>query len=200
MPLIPGEDHKRVEEYFESLRPDNPVTSHEHRVITPSGEIRWQEWTNHMILDNEGQCVEIQAMGRDITDRKHAEEALRQSEKRIRDIFDAATTVSFIKTDLDGLDTRILEFSRGAENIFGYPRDEVVGEPLGMLYMPESFEGFPRVIESVRKTGKPFTRRVTLTRRSGEPFQALATSYPICDVKGEMTGLLGVCIKLSENP
>lgn len=199
MPLIPQEDYKRVEEYYASLGPHNPVTTIEHRVITPSGEIRWQEWTNRLLLDSEGNMVEGQSVGRDITKRKWAEEALRQSESHIRGIFDAATTVAFIRADLDGLDSSILEFSQGAQNLFGYTPEEAVGEPLGILYTEEGLTGFPELIETVRTTKKPATRRLKMVRRTGEQFSAQATMHVICDVNGDVTGLLIVIFELEED-
>jgi len=79
MPLIPPEDRKKVRAQFDSLGPENPVSTHEHRVMAPNGEIRWHQWTNRSILDDEGRTLEFQAVGRDITDHKRAEEELRQS-------------------------------------------------------------------------------------------------------------------------
>jgi PAS domain S-box-containing protein len=89
MPLIPPEDRKKVRAQFASLGPENPVVTHEHRVIAPNGEIRWQQWTNRAILDDEDRIIEFQAVGRDITDRKRAEEELRKAhdemEKKVKD-------------------------------------------------------------------------------------------------------------------
>jgi PAS domain S-box-containing protein len=198
IPLIPQEDHERVETYFAGLGPKSPVTSIEHRVITPSGEIRWQEWTNRLLFDEQGKVAEGQSVGRDITERKWAEEALRQSEKHIREVFEAATNVSFIRTDADGLDTIITEFSKGAESIFGYSREEIIGEPLGILYTPGSLTGFPTVLETVQRTGRPFSRRLTLVRKNGEEFEAFSTCCPIFDGKGELVGTLGVAIETKE--
>jgi PAS domain S-box-containing protein/putative nucleotidyltransferase with HDIG domain len=47
-----------------------------HRVIKPDGSIGWQEWVEQVIRDEVGAVVEIQSVGRDITDRKQAEENL----------------------------------------------------------------------------------------------------------------------------
>jgi diguanylate cyclase (GGDEF)-like protein/PAS domain S-box-containing protein len=73
MPLIPEEDWKKVKEGLLSLSVKNPVMTHEHRVILSSGEVRWQQWTNRVILDKEGKIIELQAVGRDITERKETE-------------------------------------------------------------------------------------------------------------------------------
>ena len=84
MPLIPEEDHEKVETYFKALSRENPVATHEHRVIAPGDEIRWQQWNNRAVFDGHGEIVEYQAVGRDITDYKRAGEALRESEARLR--------------------------------------------------------------------------------------------------------------------
>jgi PAS domain S-box-containing protein len=76
MPLIPPEHRKNVKAHFDSLGPENPVATHEHQVIGKNGEIRWQQWTNRAIWDKQGVIKEFQSVGRDITNRKLAEEAL----------------------------------------------------------------------------------------------------------------------------
>jgi PAS domain S-box-containing protein len=84
MPLIPPEDHAKVESHLASLSPANPLASHEHRVITSNGEIRWQKWTNRMILDSQGRFIGFQSVGHDITERKLIMEALQKSAEKIK--------------------------------------------------------------------------------------------------------------------
>ncbi|MCC3530654.1 MAG: PAS domain S-box protein [Microcoleus sp. PH2017_22_RUC_O_B] len=78
MPLIPEEDREIFQEQYASLSPQKPVFTCEHRVILPSGEIRTQQWIDRAIFDKNGEIVEYQAAGRDVTDRKQAEIALQQ--------------------------------------------------------------------------------------------------------------------------
>jgi PAS domain S-box-containing protein len=47
-----------------------------HQVMKPDGSIAWQEWTDQAIRDEWGELIEIQSVGRDITERKRAEEKL----------------------------------------------------------------------------------------------------------------------------
>ncbi|MEG4352611.1 PAS domain S-box protein [Microcoleus sp. LAD1_D3] len=76
--LLPEVDREIFQEHYTSVSPDKPVFTSEHRVIVPSGEIRWQQWIDRAIFNESGQIVEYQAAGRDVTDRKQAEIALQQ--------------------------------------------------------------------------------------------------------------------------
>ena len=77
---MPGADQAKVREQFASLSLENPVARFEHRVTGHDtghdGEIRWLAWAGRAISDDQGHRVEIQCVGRDITERKRAEETL----------------------------------------------------------------------------------------------------------------------------
>ncbi len=81
-PLLPEEDKDIPSQHFNSLSRENPVVTYEHRVIAPDGTIAWQQWTDRALFDSDGDYVEFQAVGRDITPQKVVEEALRESEAR----------------------------------------------------------------------------------------------------------------------
>jgi PAS domain S-box-containing protein len=73
--LIPPEAQQNVLEYLQSLY-DNPrIEYFEHQTLTPTG-IRWQRWSDQVILNSEGRIVELQATGYDITERKMAEQTI----------------------------------------------------------------------------------------------------------------------------
>jgi PAS domain S-box-containing protein len=84
LPLILEEDHEKVRDLLSSLSPENPVATHEYRVIAPDGDIRWHQWTERMVLDAQGRLIEFQAVGRDITRRKKMEEALKEGSEKIK--------------------------------------------------------------------------------------------------------------------
>jgi len=91
MPLIPEQDRERVKEQILSLNCENPVGTHEHRVIGPAGEILWQQWTNRAIFDEQGNLAEFQAVGRDISERKRTEESITRAKKDLEQAVDAMT-------------------------------------------------------------------------------------------------------------
>ncbi len=81
---------------------------------------------------------------RDVTERKRAEEAIRESQERFRSVAHAAND-AIISADCSG---RIISWNKGAHTIFGYSEEEALGEPLIML-MPERYrdahqKGFER--------------------------------------------------------
>jgi len=71
--MIPPEDWKLAEAALAELSPDHRTVTYEHRVILPDGAVRWQQWTDQAIYDSNQILLELQAVGRDITDRKLAE-------------------------------------------------------------------------------------------------------------------------------
>jgi len=81
MPLIPEVDQEEVRERLSSLNPKNLTVTYEHRVIRPDGEVGWQQWTDRALFDRQGVLIEIQSVGRDITEIKQAEQTVFQSEK-----------------------------------------------------------------------------------------------------------------------
>jgi PAS domain S-box-containing protein len=76
MPLIPDEDHVKISEHARALGREFPVGTIVHRAILPGGEVRWLEWVNRCLFDDDGEIREYQSTGHDITDRKRAEDQL----------------------------------------------------------------------------------------------------------------------------
>ena len=79
--FIPKEEQKWVTQQIELLTQEKPVLEYEHQVVMPNGNICWLQWTNRTIFDNQGEFVEFQAVGRDVTQRKQAEEMLSKRER-----------------------------------------------------------------------------------------------------------------------
>lgn len=77
------DDRLFVKDQFQQLSPDAPVISYEQKSLTVDGEERWQYWTNRAIYNRQGELIEYQAVGRDISDRKQAEAELKTINDRL---------------------------------------------------------------------------------------------------------------------
>jgi PAS domain S-box-containing protein len=107
MPFILNEDRKRAKRYLAFPTPENPMNTIEHRVVSPEGEVRWQQWTDRAIFDDHGHIMEFQSVGRDITERKRTEEALRSERDKLKALIDGLNRTG-IGIDIVGIDHRIL--------------------------------------------------------------------------------------------
>jgi len=76
-------DARDTSKLLASLTPDQPLLTWEHRLVTNAGENRWEQWRVRAMFDRRGQVLDYQAVGRDITERKRAEEehALLESQR-----------------------------------------------------------------------------------------------------------------------
>ncbi len=80
--FIPEGEHAAVRALLARLSPDEPEVRIENRFMTPQGE-RWMLFTNRALeFDAGGRVLEAQSTGIDITERRHAEEALREADRR----------------------------------------------------------------------------------------------------------------------
>jgi PAS domain S-box-containing protein len=170
--LSPGTFDGTIDAYINTLHPEDralvlgtvpPTVGHElytieYRVIWPDGDVRWLEARGRLTRDENGQAVEMHGVCLDVTERKRADEAHRESEARFRSVTQSATD-AIIAADSDG---RITFWNNGARNLFGYQEDEVLGQPLTLL-MPERYRGaHQRGLERVRSTGDQRTTGKTL--------------------------------------
>lgn len=87
LPLIAEEDRPAVLEKLSRLTSGEVLVATDiHRVLRADGSFGgWQEWVDKAILDEAGQVVEFQSVGRDVTDRMRAEEDLKKSEAKLQD-------------------------------------------------------------------------------------------------------------------
>ncbi len=83
MLYIPDEDQVEVERQLAALGADQPVARVEHRVVLPDGRVRWLQWTDRAVFDEDGQVKEYQAVGRDVTDQRQAELGLRRAREEL---------------------------------------------------------------------------------------------------------------------
>lgn len=85
-PLVHPEDRNERSQIINSLNPENPVGCIEYRVVVDDN-IHWMRWSYRKIFDEEGNLVDLQSVGRDISDRVSAEQALQTRESILRSFY-----------------------------------------------------------------------------------------------------------------
>ncbi|MBV1775764.1 PAS domain S-box protein [Burkholderiaceae bacterium DAT-1] len=83
-PLVYSEDFERVKTEISQLSPSNPVVMIENRVYSGEGKLYWMQFSNRGTFDEAGNLLEIQSVGRDISERKRAEVALNEANADLR--------------------------------------------------------------------------------------------------------------------
>jgi PAS domain S-box-containing protein len=91
LPRIPAADRALVQKHFSTLTKENPVATVTHRIIMDDGQVRWQRWSDRAIFDQNGDLFEFQSVGRDFTEQKNIEDALKESEARYRNVVEDQT-------------------------------------------------------------------------------------------------------------
>ena len=122
--------------YSGSLRDGRESYEIEHRVVRKdTGEIRYVREKCQHVRDAQGRIALSLGMVHDVTGRKQAEEALAASERRFRALLESAAQ-GVIAVDDTG---HIILVNARTEELFGYSRDELIGQPLELL-VPERLQ------------------------------------------------------------
>lgn|GEM_PF-362088 len=129
-PDLAGDERRDLKSWLGEAGPGNPVFDREQHVQRADGEARWVLWTNRAILDYLGEVMEIQAVGRDITQQKEAEQALGKSEvekERYRQNLEA--TFRSIPDAIITVDSlgRVIATNSAAEPLLSVSREQASG-------------------------------------------------------------------------
>ncbi|MBU1275381.1 MAG: PAS domain S-box protein [Proteobacteria bacterium] len=106
--------------------------------IKSDGDKVWLEVTGRFLRGQDGKPEAILGIARDITERRRAEEALRRSEQRYRDLFDSITDMIYTQ-DLQG---RFTSANQATATIFGYQPGELIGRKGADFMLPEHRQAF----------------------------------------------------------
>ena len=122
--------------YSGSVRDGRESYEIEHRVVRKdTGEVRYVREKCQHVRDAQGRIALSLGMVHDVTGRKQVEEALAASENRLRALLESAAQ-GVVAVDDTG---RILLVNARTEELFGYSRDELIGQPLELL-VPEGLQ------------------------------------------------------------
>ena len=128
------DDRSRMLAHWERLFQGGAYRDEEYRIVAKDGRTRWASATWGPIYDETGRQVGVQGSERDITEKKLAEQALRESERRFRELLEGVQLVALI-TDLNGTISFCNDYTL---SLTGWSREEVVGRPARELLDTES--------------------------------------------------------------
>ncbi|MEN6624663.1 MAG: PAS domain S-box protein [Candidatus Sumerlaeia bacterium] len=177
-------DRPAVEETIRRLmQPPHTRISGEQRMMSVIG-VRWVHWESAAVLDEHGRLVEIQSVGRDITERRNAE----QEHLLLAEAVEQAAESIFI-TDLEG----VIQYVNPAfEHMTGISRSQVLGTPHQILRRDRMNNEFYRKLWRTLEAGKIWRGHFTNRRKDGEVFDQLATISPVHDSAGQITHFVSV--------
>jgi PAS domain S-box-containing protein len=122
-PEVHEADRRILKAHFAQLIPEHPSGTIEHRVVLPDGAVRWLQWHDRAFFGDRWVPVEYQSVGRDVTARRTAEEALRRSESLYRTIFETTGTGMLILEE----DGTVAMANHEIELLYGHRKDELEG-------------------------------------------------------------------------
>ena len=191
-PLTTDEDLRNVQENLLTLSPTNPVVIIENKVVSSEGNTHWIQFVNKGFFDLHETLLEIQSVGRDITERKRAEAELLKSESRYRTLVENVNDVLY-SADIDGVVTYI---SPAIERISHYTASEISGKTFINFIHPDDL---PSVISRFVKLleGDITPSAYRLLDKDGSVIHVRTFSRPVYE-EGRQIGLIGVITNITD--
>jgi PAS domain S-box-containing protein len=164
--------------------------------VRKDGSRFWADVVISRVNDGNGKLVGFTKVTRDLTDRRRAEEQLRQAEERLRLMIESVQDYAIFMLDREG---RVATWNRGAQNIKGYTAQEIVGQHFSRFYPPEEISaGKPeRELEVASSKGR-FEEEGWRIRKDGSRFWANVVLSATRNRDGVLIGFTKITRDLSE--
>ena len=164
--------------------------------VRKDGSRFWASVVVDRINDADGELVGFAKITRDMTDKRKAQQALLEAERRFRILVQGVTDYAIFMLDPDG---KVTNWNAGAERIKGYTPEEIVGSHFSRFYTAEDFDaGVPtRAIETARATGR-YEAEGWRVRKDGTRFWASVVLDAIRDDQGELIGFAKITRDMTE--
>ncbi|MGD0547557.1 MAG: PAS domain S-box protein, partial [Terracidiphilus sp.] len=154
------------------------------------GSLYTEEMRIAQIRDSQGGVSGYLAIKRDVTEKRSAEEA-----QALLASIVASSEDAIYSTDLEGT---ILSWNRGAEALFCYTSQEILGKSVRILSRPEPAKRIPAILESIRKGLAIPAYDTVFLRKDGRGVDVSLTVSPIRSSGGEIAGAAVIVRDISE--
>jgi PAS domain S-box-containing protein len=187
--LIPPGRHQEEMKIINQVKNGETVEHFDTVRATKDGRLIDIAVTVSPIKDKTGKIVGASKVARDITERKRADEMLRRQAA----IIDLSPDAIIVR-DLDG---KIISWSRGAETLYGWSKEEVLGQVTHSLFETRFFEPLEKITEQFEKTGRWSGE---LVHRTKDGRSVHVQSWWLAEINefGKRTGLLESNIDTTE--
>jgi PAS domain S-box-containing protein len=191
--LVHPDDVSRAESAFRQVLTTTQSVSHELRVRDAEGVYRHMDiHVRNMLADPIIRGIVLDC--RDITDRRRTEQALRESEQRLRKLLETSGEGIAIR----GADGRIAFANERFASILGYSVDQIVGWPIERVVAPSSQGVLRESFERRRATGRSESIDLQLLHRNGSHVDVILAASPMYDEQGNFSGALGMVTDITE--
>ncbi|HCF70711.1 MAG TPA: PAS domain-containing sensor histidine kinase [Syntrophomonas sp.] len=201
--LLLPENREESLRLLKSLTADNPVFSSEQRVLDADNNIRWLQITDRAIFDDDLNLVEYQFVGHDITERKQAEIALRESEQRLADIINFLPDPTFA-IDIGG---RLITWNQAVEETTGVLAQDILGKGnyeyslkfydtrkpilIDLVLHPDlNMNKHYREYSFIHNTRENLVAEVSVPNWNGKKSDLWCIANPLYDTKGNLVGAI----------
>ncbi len=137
-------DREVIERRIQALTPRIPAATSEFQVTLSNGDVRWQQWTDRAIFDEQDRLIEMQSVGRDISEHKRAEEEIIHQASILEQVHNAAITIDF--------DNKILSWNKHAEMLYQWKSEEAIGRDIIEILSPEELKS--RAAENIAELNR----------------------------------------------
>jgi PAS domain S-box-containing protein len=177
-----------------SLSPAKPKLAITYRMFRPDGSLIWVERNSQAHFDDQGSLLRIVGIVADITERKRAEEALRESEGRFRLVANTAPMLIWM-SDTNKLCTY---FNDSWLAFTGRPMELELGNGWAEGVHPEDLQRCLDTYNRAFDARQTFKMEYRLRRRDGEYRSLLDIGVPRFNQGGSFAGYIGSCVDVSE--
>jgi PAS domain S-box-containing protein len=184
-----ADDRAHVRQAIERAIAEHILYDVDYRTVGLDGRLRWIHATGRTFHDNDGTPIRFAGITIDVTERKQAEEAL-------------AFLASIVESSEDAiigkrLDGTILSWNNGAERLYGYRAEEVVGKDIRLLAVPGHNDIDDILVQL--QSGKPIHDYETVrVKKNGERVEVALAISPIKGPAGALTGASTIARDISE--
>lgn len=174
------EDMPEQKRLFNRLAQTGESFDMEKRYVKRDGSLVWVNNTVSALRDEQGQIRQVAVVSVDISERKRGQEAERRLASIIASSNDAILGIDLAMT--------VTSWNGGAERLYGYSAEEIIGQSVLMLVPEDRLDEEPALLEQVKAGSLVEAYETKRRRKDGHLVDILLSVSPIHDNAGEVVG------------